>query len=406
VPASSISGLPKTNLQPDTSQNSIVQNKSQKTYYVIKDGDQSGPYTIHEIMGKVEAGEFSNDDLCWTKGMTDWESIAIALDGSSASQSPPPPPIMANPRVNSTESSLHDKVAALLQSTQHSHRTISWITALVSFCLSTAFIVIVDFAIMDGEEVDAARIALVGLPIMILAVIFTSLLHYKCWNSLPQQFRTTTPGKAVGFMFIPFFNFYWAFISWPKLSEGLTNWQNNSGIKPTHTRGLGISFAILFICHFIIALIAVPALAVLLKIALLVIFILYYRNLVRGFNQMLDFSQKKPEPITTGFWKFKRTATVISIAIPLYWVILGANFNPKKTHRPSNSEVALPGWYVAVQNMCKSCEGKGVIYQRCGTCRSMGTLTTRSGYVTACPTCGGTGTVAPTCSYCGGSGQK
>ncbi|MEW6096676.1 MAG: hypothetical protein AB1567_09145 [bacterium] len=36
-------------------------------------------------------------------------------------------------------------------------------------------------------------------------------MWYKAWASIQDGFARTTPGKAVGFLFIPFYNFYWIF---------------------------------------------------------------------------------------------------------------------------------------------------------------------------------------------------
>lgn len=40
-----------------------------------------------------------------------------------------------------------------------------------------------------------------------LALVF----YYKMWESIQDGYARTSPGKAVGFMFIPFFNLYWIF---------------------------------------------------------------------------------------------------------------------------------------------------------------------------------------------------
>jgi hypothetical protein len=52
--------------------------------------------------------------------------------------------------------------------------------------------------------------------ILILAAgvypIVTSLiLLYRAWDSISDGNQSTTPGKAIGFMCIPLFNFYWIF---------------------------------------------------------------------------------------------------------------------------------------------------------------------------------------------------
>lgn len=44
------------------------------------------------------------------------------------------------------------------------------------------------------------------------AVVFFNFL-YKAWKSVQHFQVRTTPGKAVGFCFIPFFNFYWYFVA-------------------------------------------------------------------------------------------------------------------------------------------------------------------------------------------------
>jgi hypothetical protein len=258
--------------------------------------------------------------------------------------------------------------------------------------------------------------------VIALGATFLSLLHYKCWNSLPHQFRATTPGKAVGFMFIPFYNFYWAFTSWPKLSEGLESWQTNAGITPKNTKGLAITFAILFICHWVFAMLSIHALGLMNQIALLVIFILYYRNLVRGFNQMLDTAPAQTAPSPAGFWSFKRIMIGVAVVVPLYWVILGVTYDPVQTPSGYDSgsysydDSFSPGtnsnqgaqqyrW-----ETCSACGGSGQGNSRspmlsCNTCKGKRTIRAGSGYEIVCPDCSGTGKRMSGCSVCNGKGQ-
>jgi len=51
-------------------------------------------------------------------------------------------------------------------------------------------------------------LSLVTLPLAVVTLVFSAMLHYQMWQAVPERFRRTTPGKAVGFLFIPFFNFY------------------------------------------------------------------------------------------------------------------------------------------------------------------------------------------------------
>lgn len=331
---------------------------------------------------------------------------ADLLDGDSAPASPTPPPQPASiPATSQTATVNQTNHPARPDDTNH--RPINWIPALVFFCLMAAFLCIVEMATFDGAEEEAGMIALVGLPVMLLAVIFVSILHYKCWKTLPTAHRATSPGKAVGFMFIPFFNFYWAFVTWPKLSEGLTDWQNGAGTKAVNTKGLGITFAILFVCFATIGLI--PVLGVMIKIAMVVIFILYYFKTVRGLNLMLRSSSTTQDPRPVGIWTFKRTAIGIAVVLPLYWLILGVTYDPNDHRRSSSSGDHLPGWYTEAQKLttlpCIVCKGAGTEKESCRKCAGTATITTPNGFEIVCPNCRGSGTQLSRCRGCGGSGQ-
>ena len=67
---------------------------------------------------------------------------------------------------------------------------------------------------------EAGNIALGGYYLFtLLTLIFGLILLYKMWRQIPGREAPTTPGKAVGFLLIPFFNFYWFFIALGELAE-------------------------------------------------------------------------------------------------------------------------------------------------------------------------------------------
>jgi multisubunit Na+/H+ antiporter MnhB subunit len=52
------------------------------------------------------------------------------------------------------------------------------------------------------------------IPMIFAAVVYW-VLYYKGWKAIQDGYARTTPGKAIGFLFIPFFNFYWVFqVTW------------------------------------------------------------------------------------------------------------------------------------------------------------------------------------------------
>jgi ribosomal protein L40E len=78
------------------------------------------------------------------------------------------------------------------------------------------------------------------------AVIFTIITLgiyqvfwlYRVFKELHDRGSTeTTPGKAVGFLFIPFFNFVWLFIVWKRLGDSIAHEYTNAAI-PVPATGL------------------------------------------------------------------------------------------------------------------------------------------------------------------------
>ena len=65
--------------------------------------------------------------------------------------------------------------------------------------------------------------------INIVAGVIWFILLYQYWNILPEDKRGgITPGKAIGFLFIPFFGVYWAFFINIKLGKELNSLNGNT----------------------------------------------------------------------------------------------------------------------------------------------------------------------------------
>jgi hypothetical protein len=61
------------------------------------------------------------------------------------------------------------------------------------------------------EPVAVALLALVALLVSTGAGIAGLRLTYRMWTAIQDGQARMTPGRAVGYLFIPFFNFYWVF---------------------------------------------------------------------------------------------------------------------------------------------------------------------------------------------------
>lgn len=73
-------------------------------------------------------------------------------------------------------------------------------------------------------------IILIGIAGIIAALVLQYIFLFKAWNQIQDGHARTGPGKAVGFMFIPFFNFYWIFVAIYGLSQDLNRYMDERNI--------------------------------------------------------------------------------------------------------------------------------------------------------------------------------
>ena len=85
----------------------------------------------------------------------------------------------------------------------------------------------------------------VGCVLVVIAsVIFQYLLLYQGWKSIPSDIARTTPGKAIGFLFIPIFNFYWMFIAYNGLGKDMNKTMQQRGIQFHVNENLGLCYCV------------------------------------------------------------------------------------------------------------------------------------------------------------------
>ena len=118
----------------------------------------------------------------------------------------------------------------------------------------------------------------VGCLFLIPALVFAMILHYRCWAALPAEYARTTPGKAVGYLFIPFYGIYWAFPSFLGLVQDCKAFANDKSLRvPGALYGLGLTLSILFSILFTPYFVNIPA---------FVIWLLFYLNITRFLNRL------------------------------------------------------------------------------------------------------------------------
>ncbi|MEM7627852.1 MAG: DUF4339 domain-containing protein [Planctomycetota bacterium] len=122
---------------------------------------------------------------------------------------------------------------------------------------------------------------LAGVPFVLLAAITWWRLLYRAWRQIQDGFAQTTPGKAVGFLFIPFFNLYWHFVAFYGLSKDMRAYAQRHGVSGVGVSpGVGLALAITNVGAFVGGFLGPFALVV--PIVLLVTFLIFTWQIAAG----------------------------------------------------------------------------------------------------------------------------
>jgi hypothetical protein len=108
-----------------------------------------------------------------------------------------------------------------------------------------------------GSRISSREMEVI-LPVGILwflllvpAVIIYLVWLYRSWESVPPAYRSTSPGKAVGFLFIPFFNIYWVFRAVPGLSASIRRARVAAGSGGGSGFGIGVAAAVISVIPYV-----------------------------------------------------------------------------------------------------------------------------------------------------------
>jgi hypothetical protein len=63
------------------------------------------------------------------------------------------------------------------------------------------------------DSYEAVTWTVLSILFAIPSAVFSSLILHRAWSAVQDGVTAVTPGKAVGFCFIPFFNLYWNFVA-------------------------------------------------------------------------------------------------------------------------------------------------------------------------------------------------
>jgi hypothetical protein len=177
--------------------------------------------------------------------------------------------------------------------------TVAVILLVISGILSN-FILNLTYA-GTGALVTCSLLLLLGLAAMLYGASIWYLLLYKAWVVIQDGKASTTPKKAVGYIFIPFYYFYWVFRAWYGLARDYNRYIARYRFKtPEMRESLFLAFCILSICSAVLS-IPIPFLqktflSSLVGLATMVIFFITTYDTIDRANALLDLQKEPGKP--------------------------------------------------------------------------------------------------------------
>ena len=248
-------------------------------WYVTQGEQQFGPYNGAQLAQYAVEGNIAPDSLVWTEGMTEWlpaKQIQGLFPNAAIAQASPRTNIQAS-RTNPTAAfgtkttTTFGAIPAMGVNDPYPNTGIkpasfaTWLGLFVGgitlILIAILLFVKAGAAIANeaqaGGEVSTALLG--GMGIATLLIVVGALLNtisvipmymylYRAWLCLqPGGFARTTPGVAIGYLFIPFFNLYWIFQAFLGLAKDWNKTVNTySDLKtaPRMPEGIFLTFCI------------------------------------------------------------------------------------------------------------------------------------------------------------------
>jgi len=134
----------------------------------------------------------------------------------------------------------------------------------------------------SGEEEVILALLLLLFVVSVPGIVFWLILLYKAWKALQPFGARTTPGQAVGFLFIPFFNLYWQFVAYRGLALDFNRIadQRAGAYAPRINPGIPLTMCILSCCSWL------PYIGMLAAMAGGVLFLIFVWQVARGVSAL------------------------------------------------------------------------------------------------------------------------
>ncbi len=189
-------------------------------WYYARDRQPCGPENIRGITQAIESGLILVDTLICRKGENDWVPIGQSELAFLFGMQPVEADFLSDePVVEGQESDesarKRARVARQARKDLVGLNVVFWIWA----ALMVTGMVILLVNLRGGVSVVVGLNALFGLLPLALAWVPNLIQLHQHWKTIQDRHAKISPGKAVGFMFIPLFNTYWIYPAYVGLSQ-------------------------------------------------------------------------------------------------------------------------------------------------------------------------------------------
>lgn len=195
-------------------------------YYV--EGDQRvGPFEDAAIEALVQNGKISSSTRVWHEGMPDWVAAVNSELGKYLLSTPPPIHSAQPPAYRPGAEPEYLRKPDVLRT-----MWLWWI-------------------ILCAAGFPLSFVYGIGYLLIIPGAIIGFMLLYRFWFIIQSGIPRTTPGKAVGYSFIPFYNFYWWYVAWVGLAKDMNAYCREKNIEAKVDEGMALTYYILLLVSII-----------------------------------------------------------------------------------------------------------------------------------------------------------
>jgi len=215
-------------------------------WYYVRDNQRIGPVDEGTMSSLIQNGTVIRQTPVWKDGMQDWAQAAMTELQSQFQSVPPTLPAYAGLTTYAPYPAYYPPGS--FQSL--------WLW----------------FAWLVGAGLPLCLVC-IGIVPLIAGVVLSYILLYRFWGVIQDGRARTSPGKAVGFCFIPFFNFYWIYVAIVGLAKDMNVYCDERRLAgPRAGEGLALAWYILSLTSII------PYLGLLISIAVTIIWIVLYKQ--------------------------------------------------------------------------------------------------------------------------------